>query len=392
MKWTTPAQLKAQVQRRWDRGDILAARISGEKLFPLKLKLAKPGARDVTQHFDDVRRWTQALADESHERRGFGYVIEWQETRHRVHGRNTLPQAVVVPSEDDALRLTGSGREAARFAEIAETTLARFPALREWLTRRPLIALEHAEDWARILTVLDYFRAHPRPGLYLRQLDIRDVDTKFVEGRKGLLAELLDLVLPETAVDRETSGARNFEKRYGFRMEAPLIRFRILAPALYIQGLADLSMPPEQFARLTWPVRCVFITENKVNGLAFPDVPGAIVLFGLGYGLERLSEIGWLRETPVWYWGDIDTHGFAILDRLRASLPHAQSFLMDRETLMAHRALWGQETANGRFNGELERLTAPEQALFEDLKLNRMGDRIRLEQERIGYGWLRRSI
>lgn len=392
MKWTTPAQLKEQVQRRWDRGDVLAAHISGETLFPLRLKLVKPGARDVTEHFNDVRRWVQMLTEESWERRGFGYAIKWQETRHRVHGRNVSPQAVIIPSEDDALRLIGRVREVARFAEIAETTLARFPALREWLVRRPLIALEHAEDWARILTVLDYFCTNPRPGLYLRQLDIRDVDTKFIEGRKALLAELLDRVLPETAVDREASGVRNFEQRYGYKMEASLIRFRILDPALHIQGLADVSVPPEQFARLTWPVQRIFITENKINGLSFPDVPGAIVLFGLGYGLERLSEIGWLREIPVWYWGDIDTHGFAILDRLRDNFPQVQSFLMDRETLMAHRALWGQETANGRFNGELQRLTASERGLFEDLKLNRIGERVRLEQERIGYGWLRRSI
>ncbi|WP_353620190.1 Wadjet anti-phage system protein JetD domain-containing protein [Thalassotalea sp. G20_0] len=28
----------------------------------------------------------------------------------------------------------------------------------------------------------------------------------------------------------------------------------------------------------------MFITENKVNGLAFPPVADAIVIFGLGYG------------------------------------------------------------------------------------------------------------
>lgn len=392
MKWTTPAQLKEQIQRRWDHGDVLAARIRGEALFPLRLKLAKPGAQDIAKHFDDVRRWALALADESREQRGFGYAIEWQETRHRIHGRNALPQAVTIPSEADALRFISRVGEAARFAEIAEAALVHFPVLREWFSRRPLVALEHAGDWARILKVLDFFCTRPRPGLYLRQLDIPDVDTKFIEGRKGLLSELLDVVLPKTVVNWEASGVRNFEQRYGLRTEAPLISFRILDQDLYIQGLADLSVPPEQFARLMWPVQRVFITENKVNGLAFPDVPGAIVLFGLGYGLERLSEIGWLRETPVWYWGDIDTHGFAILDRLRASLPHVQSFLMDHETLMAHRTLWGQEMPGARFNGELKRLTVPEQALFEDLKLNRMGERIRLEQERIGYGWFRRSI
>ena len=33
--------------------------------------------------------------------------------------------------------------------------------------------------------------------------------------------------------------------------------------------------------------------------------------------------------------GDIDTHGFAILDTLRARFDHVESFLMDRDTLMA---------------------------------------------------------
>jgi hypothetical protein len=30
------------------------------------------------------------------------------------------------------------------------------------------------------------------------------------------------------------------------------------------------------------PLERVFITENEINGLAFPDVPGSLVIFGLG--------------------------------------------------------------------------------------------------------------
>ena len=392
MSWTTPTHLKEQLQRRWDRGEILAACVTGETIFPLRLKLSKPTARDVMERFDEVGRWAQALREESRERRGFGYAIEWKETRHRIHGRNMLPAAVFVPSEEDALRLIGKAREVARFAELVEATLAPFPHLREWLTHKPLTALENGSDWSRILAVLEYFRSHPRPSLYVRQLNIAEVDTKFIERRKGLLTELLDMVLPNTTISTEATGARNFERRYGLRNEVPLIRFRILDPALFIQGLSDLSVPPEQFAQLAPPVRRVFITENKINGLAFPDVPSGLVIFGLGYGLERLVEIGWLREKNIWYWGDIDTHGFAILDRLRTILPHVHSFLMDRDTLMAHVSLWGQELTRERFDGELEHLTAPERALFEDLKHDRLGKQVRLEQERISYGLVQRAI
>jgi hypothetical protein len=64
----------------------------------------------------------------------------------------------------------------------------------EWIRRKPLTMLENAADWHRILAVLDWFRDHPRSGLYLRQLDIAAIDSKFIEGRRGLLAELLDVV------------------------------------------------------------------------------------------------------------------------------------------------------------------------------------------------------
>src|SRR5258708_40089230 len=41
-------------------------------------------------------------------------------------------------------------------------------------------------------------------------------------------------------------------------------------------------------------------------------------------GLDRLAEATWLGAKTLYYWGDIDTHGSAILDRLRAFFPYAQ--------------------------------------------------------------------
>ena len=60
-------------------------------------------------------------------------------------------------------------------------------------------------------------------------------------------------------------------------------------------------------------------------------------------GFEVLAQAAWLRQCHVHYWGDIDTHGFAILDRLRAHLPHARSLLMDRATLLEFEVHWGVE-------------------------------------------------
>jgi hypothetical protein len=392
MSWTTPEQIAAEVEKRWRRGDILTARVTSEPLFPLRVRLRRPSAREIVDRFGEVGDWARSLNAASRDARGFGFELEHAEVRSRVHGANALPVAAIIPSEADALRLIRQSAAADRFQALVDATVSRYPVLRDWLARRPLTALDHASRWDEVLAVLDWFTAHPRSGLYLRQLDIPGVDTKFIEARQALLSQLLDLVLPEAAVDRDAVGARAFNERYGLRSELPLVRFRLLDPALYLHGLSDLSLPPDQFASLQLPVRRAFITENRTNGLAFPDCPGGIVVFGLGYGLERLAEVDWLRRVEVHYWGDIDTHGFGILNRLRANLPEARSFLMDRATLEAHRTLWGQEPAERRYVGDTSRLTADESGLFRDLLAGSFGDRVRLEQERIGYGWLEAAL
>ncbi len=59
---------------------------------------------------------------------------------------------------------------------------------------------------------------------------------------------------------------------------------------------------------------------------------------------------------------------------------------MDRETLLAHRRHWGTEPQPEA--RDLPRLTGAEAILYDDLRENRLGERVRLEQERIGFEWL----
>ena len=382
--WTTPADAKAEVQRLWDRGRILAADLTGEALFPRDLRLRRPGNRDMLDRFEDVREWIRTLEAGA----SAGYEIEWTEVDHRQLGRNRVPARLVVGSRQNALRVVGKARQAERFGGLAEATLERFPDLRQWLAKKPLLVLEHADSWERVLAVLEWFRLHPRAGVYVRQIDVRGVDTKFIEAHKGLLIELLDLVLPPEAVD-QTAG-RRFEERYGLHSKPALVRLRVLDPMHRIAGLSDITTPVSELATLELPVMRIFITENEINGLAFPDTADSAVFFGMGYALDRLADIPWLAAKDIHYWGDIDTHGFAILDRLRASFPAAHSLLMDRETLLEHRSQWVHEPK--RTLARLTRLTAPETGVYDDLAANRLGTAVRLEQERVSFDWVRRAL
>src|SRR5206468_9296714 len=56
-----------------------------------------------------------------------------------------------------------------------------------------------------------------------------------------------------------------------------------------------------------------------------------------------LPILTWLRGARCIYWGDIDTHGFDILNRVRIFVPNVESILMDTDTLLRHEKLWGEE-------------------------------------------------
>ena len=196
-----------------------------------------------------------------------------------------------------------------------------FPELGDWLRRKPLKVVEEAAQWSQVLAVISWFRVHPRSGRYIRQVDVADVDTKFIERRKALLTELLDIVLPSDAVEQAHSGPSQFETRYGLAAKPALIRFRILDPALAISGLTDLTVRADEFAQLSINAKRVFVVENEINGLAFPPVAQGLVVFGLGYAVDLIVAADWLGRRHLHYWGDIDTHGFAILDRLGRPFP-----------------------------------------------------------------------
>jgi hypothetical protein len=103
-----------------------------------------------------------------------------------------------------------------------------------------------------------------------------------------------------------------------------------------------------------------------------------------------LEGLPWLHEREIVYWGDIDTHGFAILNRLRSRFPAVRSLLMDRETLLAHRSQLVTEPSPTA--EQQPHLTEAEQSLYRDLIEDRFGHAVRLEQERVRFSLVRRAV
>ena len=291
MAWTSPAELREQVHKQWNKGTLLAyAVIPNAALFPLRLTLIAPSSSDLSTRFAEARAWAADLRHNA-----IDYRIEERDLRHREVGVQTVPACVWLDSVEAAIAFIGKAKEAKRFAALVATTRDSQTALLAWLVKRPLAALALAAEWPRLLAVVAWLQAHPRPNLYLRQVDIAGVDSKFIEAYRSVLSELLDIALPAEAVDPSATGAMLFARRYGFKDKPLRIRFRWLdAPGEY--G-SDISLTQAAFEQLAPKVSHVFITENEVNFLAFPQVPNSIVVFGAGYGFEALAGASWLHRS-----------------------------------------------------------------------------------------------
>jgi hypothetical protein len=84
MSWTTTADLKAQLNRLWDRGELLRPLVTDEMAgasgFPLRLRLKGPGSADLADRFEAVRAWIAELTAIPRLR------IGWRAVNHRVLG------------------------------------------------------------------------------------------------------------------------------------------------------------------------------------------------------------------------------------------------------------------------------------------------------------------
>lgn len=115
-----------------------------------------------------------------------------------------------------------------------------------------------------------------------------------------------------------------------------------------------------------------------------------------GHAVSELARIPWLgpdhlRGTldqvslpRLIYWGDLDTHGFAILSRARGIFSRLQSVLMDEATFSGGQALWVNELKPNRAE-ELRCLAPSEMDVYSGLREHRWGTNLRLEQERLAW-------
>lgn len=370
--WTSPDDIAARVRRRWDDGSLLRAVADGETFEPIDVAIRGPKPSQIGDDLAAVRTWIAKL--DAGSRSGTRYTLRWASVGGRSIGRNELPVRAVIATAEQAWALLGVTVQVSRYQAVLERT-GPHAGVRAWVVAQPLKALELHAELPRLIAAYDWLDAHRGCGWYLRQISAPGVDTKFTEQHRGVLAAMLGV----------PSSGPGFLAGLGLRAKPEFVRLRP-APSLGLpRPLTELALRADELRQLAVAPATVVVVENEITYLSVPVPHDGAVLWGKGFDVDVVGRLPWLAGADVVYWGDIDTHGFAILDRLRARQPQTRSVLMDRDTLLSHRERWGSE--HRPTAAALTRLTAPEQALYADLVADTLGPGVRLEQERIDWSW-----
>ena len=377
-------EVQKKALRFYERGMVQAAWLQDdETLFPLRISFKRPGEKVIRTDFESVQKAVKAAEST-------GLPLEYKWFQFAALGEQRLPVAVVFETREVYLKIMGLQERFSAFVTESRVVLEAFPSLRPLLTDKPKLIENYSGAWRRIVAVCHYLIAHPNPHIYLRELPIEGVDTKFIASHKKALDLLLTNLLPTEAYDATIMTLSNggFEAKYGFLTPQPLIRFRLLDFDDAIAGQMELALPKTAFDRLETAVERIFVVENLATFLAFPNYPKSMVIFGSGYSVRYLKDAQWMAERSLYYWGDLDSHGFAILSQFRAAFLHTRSLMMDQDTVDRFAHLAVEEPKEKRYEGVAEGLTQEERKLLEDLRQKAF----RLEQERIPIGYVQEAV
>lgn len=235
-------------------------------------------------------------------------------------------------------------------------------------------------EFEAVLRTLSWLLRHPNAGLFPRALPVAGVDSKWLDRRRGTLARLWNTVTGENV------SAADFLEHVGLLRLPQFVLVKNAAAWVGEEAAEEVvKLPVETLAKKAPESPVVLIIENEQTALSldFRDVP---IFLALGYGVTLLESLPWMKEKRILYFGDLDTHGLAILAECRRLFPQTESVLMDLPTFERWRAFAVTEPKGAEPSPE--HLTPEESALADVLSAGRL----RLEQERIPLGTVREAL
>jgi len=359
-----------KLEKYYTKGDIFVSYIEQTSIFPLQINFKKPKQKDIQNSYSTIIKQIQNLNKTD-------FDIVFDEFNFKSIGVQRLPVSVKIDTLEQFLLLIKKENKYNIFIFWYDRIVAKYQNLKALFYKKPFLVLHYQEHWERFFLIIDFLLNNKNPNIYIREIVLDNIDTKYIEQHKKILDILISAITLEEPLN--TIGEYAFEKRYNLKYPLPQVRFRILDEKLFISGLSDITLCIDEFEKLQIVCKRVFIVENQITTLSFPKIKDAIVIFGSGYKAGVLKNVKWLEEKQIFYWGDIDIDGFAILSQIRSYFKNTNSLNMDYDTIQKYKYL-ATFYKNIKQIPTLNNLTKDEQEAYLFLKENKD---FRIEQEKL---------
>jgi len=319
----TPAEILKKAERQY--ATFLTAVLTRQRFFPFEIKGNKGKASDS---YEKIFREIKRLLEGEKKKIGYGYTVLLKAVNTRYAGEISMPDQIYFENVEDYVKFIDKEKEFLEFQKAARTCRKQLPELQQFMAENSLKVIKFLPIWNKIIEVGLFFLDNPKPNIYVRE--IPNIPSTFIEDNQAILSEILSFVLPKEAIFEEES---IFEKRFGLKYELPQIRIRSLTGNIDNLPISDVTLSLNDWQKINLGAEMIFIITDKINFLRFPEFPNAIAILGTPKALENLSELAFLRNKKLYFWGDLTIQGVTQLSSIRKGFPSVQSFLMNSETL-----------------------------------------------------------
>lgn len=129
-------------------------------------------------------------------------TLSWCDRRWKALGVQRLPEKLALRGPEDVAMWIGESARWERAQSRYRALIARWPVLAQQLPRYFDVLADYSDaDYQRLTEMLDWIASHPNSNLYPRQLPVSGLDSKWLDGRKGLLTDLVDEAAQHSAAE-----------------------------------------------------------------------------------------------------------------------------------------------------------------------------------------------
>jgi hypothetical protein len=350
--------------------------INNDTYFPLEIK----GNKQIsTQEYSKAFEAFTTFYNNSKEKKGYGYSFEYEKTKKIKITR------IYFETEEDYLKFIEKESQTNSFKNNIKTLRSTLDISDETLISNvSKISKWDVKFCTNIARISSFIINNPQSNLYQRELPIA-VHTKFLEKNITVITSFISNFIPLKNVD-------NKYQKLGLLDKSFLIKIRSTSPFKIFDSKNNLScssetitLTPKEFEQFKHSSKTIFVVENETTFYNFPIKENELCLYSGGFSILSFKNNSYLRENSLFYFGDLDEHGFAIFSMFKDVYPNAKSIFMNMKCLMEFK----KYKAEGKeYKGSLQNLNNEEETCFKYLKETNS----RLEQEKIPTSYIKKEL